>query len=737
MIQVIDDLLNKWYITPERSTEGASARDSLEAGRFIFKELITEDGVRELTDEYEREIAKNRACKSHEEAIFRNFQWAMTEKKFAIVVPLALRKNIYLGTANGAGFQIVEGNGIAGLTACRKYRDTESVWAIANNSGETSPHPGDYRIRIIWKGDGILGSSTVWDSLEKGTANPPLVAHNAPGVFRFGFPRYINGSGDNSTHYALGSRVVVDQNSNWGFTNSNTDERWNRRNTILPLVITMLGTVMDNQNRNFSISANRDTTLARLKKFTETMMIPILPRFYYRYSQEGTETTVNTWVPRITGNTADAGVAHHRRIHRRTYEVDSDRSYWGGWTQRNYYQPLPMRTPLNMLYDSNYATTDGRCDGLLALLTEYNVDALRGSGNAPKTRVITNVLKLLMNLGDEKFDDPPGLDYTAANFDDTYPQWGARRKLLYALEQVVSAQKFTKSKVVEILGRSPKNIAFAPWMFATGSDSDGDGHNDTFSGVRPEDVIVDKTLHSLVGHNKTATLPNTGLAAYPDERDPADPNYEGKSWNLFNDTLSRLGELLSSKGTSSGTYNIMEDVIGIVDKCLAKVNPTEAQIKSLVHTLGIVATYYDGGWIYPDDVKTIVTEYLPKILETQANNPEYPNGENMRMGALISHDFLNPGGLADYVTDTIESEYSAREIIEDLWRFLGDPLISDENSRLWNDIVEMNEGMIESMLRSKDHPGRDLYEASDFQYNGPTGDVIYDYFGGLGKVFSR
>ena len=312
-------------------------------------------------------------------------------------MPLALRG---LGIANGGGFQIVEGNGIAGLTSARKFAGTESVWAIANNSNDTSPNPGDYRIRMLYKGDSILGLSTVWDSLSGGTVNPPLVAHNAPGVYRFGFPRYYKGSySDSDPIPALGSRVIADTNSNYGFTVG--DERWNRRNTILPLVITMLGTIMDNQNRDFTKSENRANTLTRMKKFTETMMIPILPRFYYRYSQGGTETTANTWVPRITGGATTpnygytaATMPHHRRIHVRSYEVNGSNggSTWGGWSQRNFYQPIPMRTPLNMLYDSDYSTTTGRCDGLLALLTEYDVTQARGSGNAPKSRLITNAL---------------------------------------------------------------------------------------------------------------------------------------------------------------------------------------------------------------------------------------------------------------------------------------------------------------------------------------------------------
>ena len=730
MIQVVDDLFNKWYITPEKIAVGSSERDSLEAGRFVFNELISEDDP-------------NRACASHEEAIFRNYQWVMTEKKFAIVVPLALTG---LSLAHAGVFQVVEGNGIAGLTSARKYASNADYWAIAGNTDNTSPWPGDYRICMKnFKGDTIISYETVWGSMANGTVNPPLVAHNAPGVFRFGFPRYYQaGENNDKNHYALGSRRISDPNSNYGF--SVGDDRWNKRNTLLPLIITMLGTVLDHQNKNFADKANRDTTLSRLKKFTETMMIPILPRFYYRYSKGGTETTVNTWVPRINGGTVTNpnygytnpdNMPHHRRIHIRSHEVDSDRSYWGGWKQRNFYQPMAMRTPLNLLIDSDVTSPDGHCDGVLALLTEYDVSRPRGTDNNPKTRLITKALKLLMKLSDEKFNDPPGLDYSSANFDSSYPTWGARRKLFYALEQIVSSMKFTKTKVVDILGRPPKNITHSSWMFATGVDTDGDGHFDSFSGIRPEDIIIDKSLHSLIGHNKTSTVQGTGLAAYPDERDISDPNFEGKSWNLFNDTISRLGELLSNNGTTKGNYNVMEDVINIVDKCLAKVNPTEEQIKALVHTIGISATYYDGNWIYPDDVKTIITEYLPLMLEISANNPDFTQGENMRMAALLSSDFMRPGGFADYIVHTAETDYSAREIIEDLYRFLSDPLISDIHSQLWDDLIEMNEGMLESMSRSMDNAGWEIYDKLGFQYNGPNGEVYFDIFGNLGKVFSR
>ena len=156
MIQVVDDSFTTWYITPEKTAVGNSDRDSLEAGRFIFSEIIAENDA-------------GRACASHEEAIFRNYQWVMTEKKFAIVVPLALHA---LGVANGGCFQTVEAMESPVVTGCRKYRANRSVWAVANNTNDTSPYPGDYRDQIDMEGGLLRGRGYSMEFDEKRFIEP-------------------------------------------------------------------------------------------------------------------------------------------------------------------------------------------------------------------------------------------------------------------------------------------------------------------------------------------------------------------------------------------------------------------------------------------------------------------------------------------------------------------------------------------------------------------------------------
>ncbi len=744
MINVVNDGVNNWYLTPDGGTGIRTYKvdpewyigepDNFQADRFRFKEIIAQN--------YD-----GRACASPEEAIFRNYQWVMTEKTFAIVVPLSLKA--LDGFSNAGAFQIVQGNGIAGLTSARKYRSDANVWAVANNTAETSPHPGDYRIVMHVFGDTILGFDTIWHSICSGTVNPPCVTHNAPGVYRFGFPRYYKGSYNDSGVDTLGSRKLTsdDLSNNQGFKAG--DSKWNRRNTLLPLIITLLGTLLDNQNRDFSVAANRALTLERMKKFSEAMMIPILPRFYYKYSGSSTS---NTWVPRIAGNTADASVPHHRRIHKRSYQssvgnltVNTDPSYWGGWTQRNYYQPIAVRTPLNLLYDSDINDPNKRCDGLLALLTEYDSSQLRGL-TEPKTRLVTRILKLLMKLGDSRFDDPTGLDYSRSDFDTTYETWGPRRKLLYGLEQIMTAQKGTKSKVVELLARSPKNINFASWMFALGSGNSHGAHYDyydSYSGVRGEDVIVNKALHALIGHNPISPAHSgLGFAVYPDERDPSDPNYASRSWDTFYDGFLKASELLSNNGTKyHGKYNIMETLIEVTKKFIAKVEPSNDQIKALVHTLGAVATQYDssgGEWQYPGDIKVIMTEHLPKILEEMMNNPTLGStGSNLYMSKEFNATLLTEQSLIPYLAATLGTSYSSRQIMYDIHGLLSDPLIHNKNSKLWTDLAIMNENMIDCILRSKNSDDLLMFQDSGFQYNEDMERTPFDYFGSYGKVLSK
>ena len=98
------------------------------------------------------EQSADRECVSHEEAIFRNFQWMLNEKKIVMVIPLWLRAS-FCGEIESCLYQIMEGNGLSGLSNARKFRGN-GVWAKLN-AGSTrddsvqSTIPGDYRMIFL------------------------------------------------------------------------------------------------------------------------------------------------------------------------------------------------------------------------------------------------------------------------------------------------------------------------------------------------------------------------------------------------------------------------------------------------------------------------------------------------------------------------------------------------------------------------------------------------------------
>jgi len=90
----------------------------------------------------------------------------------------------------------------------------------------------------------------------------------------------------------------------------------------------------------------------------------------------------------------------------------------------------------------------------------------------------------------------------------------------------------------------------------------------------------------------------------------------------------------------------------------------------------------------------------------------------------------------------METPYRTSEIFSDLYGLLSHKLIAgyedSYNSILWTDLVEMQEGLIESIRNRV--PSVEFTESNDFQYNGPYGESIFstwDPFGDLGQVFSH
>ncbi len=707
------------YYTPTDMSSGTAT----EASFFMIEEIIPESEPK-------------RACASQEEALYRNLQWTLTEKKIMLIVPMYMYVNVLdCITAELGFFQNFECNGFEGLVNARKYRGNR-VWAKNGTSGR-SIIPGDYRLCIeTTPAVSIMGLITidenkVLETMGHGSSNPAIIPHTFASISRLAFPRseVKNMSPGAQVYGNAYNNTVTFQNISVGsreFEVSDSDPVWKKRNGLVPLIVTLLSTAWEMS----------DETHKGILRVLDSQFASLKPLFYF--NRRTTGVMPGSWLPRIAGSEANLYdfMRPDSKVSGFNIATDSATGYFGGWAVRNWYQLKNMPTSMTFMIDSDPSTNRNdrtkRVDGLLAALTEYDPNSDRGDNNLPNTRIITKLIKVLDKVSGTSFADTVAVD------DNDISTFGTRRKLFYGLEQQMTSHRIIKTgstlNLTTIDENNYKNLDFPSWMFTNTAfvDANNDGlHDGTFADIRPEDIVVDEGLNLSIGSD---TL-GFGLAVFPDVRDPSYMGADKRSWDIFNAAADMAAEMTSSQGPSSGKYNITENLISLIDKFFTKVDVTQTEVDALIHTLGILNTEYNGSeWIYPKELVEIKTRIAPTMADIGKSH--------VVESAEFNYAIMVEGGLIDYVLNTMETPYSTGELFSDLRRFLNHRLIArDEDSRntiLWSDLIEMQEGLIESLLNAKTMV--EFTESNDFQYNGPYGESIFstwDPFGDLGQVFSH
>lgn len=711
--------LDRGIFAPHDMSSGSATA----ASPFIINEIIPESEPK-------------RACASQEEAIYRNLQWLLTEKKIVLIVPMYLYVNFIGCTGELGFFQVIEGNGFEGLVNARKYRSNMD-WAKKGTTGK-SVIPGDYRLYVLatsgTKVGGLvdLNIDKVLDTMGHGSSNPAIIPHGFASISRMAFPRseVKNLSPGYTTEYGISyGNTKTFQNISVGSREFEVDESdpvWSRRNGLVPVIVSALATAWEMS----------DMTHRGILSVLDSQFASLKPLFFY--NRRTTGVMRQSWLPRIAGSEANLYdfMRPDSKVPGFDVGVNSETGWFGGWSVRDWYQLKSMPTSMTFMVDSDPSTNRSdrtkRADGLIAALTFYDPFTERGDGNLPNTRLITKLIKVLDKVGGAGFADPD-----AAGVDDgDLSTYGTRRKLFYGAEQFMTTQRIIKEastlNLTTIDETNYKNLNHPSWMFTRKVDANSDG---IYDDIRPEDVVVDEGLDISIGSDALGM----GLAVYPDERDPAHPGYNGKSWYFFNDAADKAIEFTSDLGQGAGRFNATENLISLIDKFVTKVNPTQAQIDGLVHTLGIMQTEYQtdlggGRWVYPEDLLDIQTRYMPTIMDL--------NKENGLASSEFTHALMQNGSLVEYILNTMSTPYQTSEIFSDLYGLLSHRLIAGNedsyNSVLWSDLVEMQEGLVESIRNGV--PMVEFTEAQDFQYNGPFGESIFsvwDPFGDLGRVFSQ
>ena len=699
--------------TPDNNGDDVDAGllkpNNLTASGLIFKEKIAEK-------------SPLRECNSQEEAIYRNFQWLMLEKKIVFIMPMRSYVHVkptiisddcadlvggLLGEVDLEPFVItvLEANGIYGMRNLKKGLHN-GYWNElgSEGSGGCTGHdkdgniveygdsniPGDGRVFAIVREDAgylnipILGKkgdyvdvNTIWDTiLGNGSATPAILGDNLAPIARMAF---------------LQPDLVASNSSDIGNINA---VAWQNRNKLLPIIVALSGDLHEksyydkpsNQNDHwYNFSGNHKYPLKYLRDLIAMLGNPIMR--YYKTPYVGA--TKGWVVPQIQDQ-------HGRGV----YAM---------------FTPKPIDSAVNFNPNSSLRS-------VAAVLTENSQAAADGVIPAlANSKMVTKLMALLQKIGQYGYGALPIYQDGTKESSD-YADWGARRKIFYGLEQIVTRMKCNKS--IEQT-RNYYGISYPEWMFVKNSD----------------DIDMDVALDELIGYDDVGGNPyvwGKGLAAFVDHRDSAHPNYQGWNWNNYYKLVNGLGELMSNQGATNGYYCINDDLIEMIDKTLTSFKATNAQLKGVRHTLGTVLYYYDDDtsqWIIPNELNDILTGYLPQILQ------EY-TGYNADLLSVASN-MLVDDGFVEYFMTNLSSPHPSEDVFNQLYEFLNLDLIKSKDSRLWDDL---NELMIGLVVRLNETLEGSSYKAASFEdYTKPVylspSEYLYsdefDPYSGLGQLLTK
>jgi len=669
--------LNRFKMHSLQGTTGRNQYgDDLDAfvsnsGALTFWEKIPEGTPKDSNDyNYWK-----RECASQEEAMFRNFQWLMLEKKFVLIMPMTsyvriravaggmCTMNLYI---DAPVFTIIEANGIVGMATAKKTGSV-GTWVKLGNDGSSinrsqpngpngalvnygdSREPGDGRLWVLIKEDssydniiGIVDGDyvdidTIWTTiLGDGNVLPNIIADNIEAIARMAFLQSGN--------------YIPSNSSEIGNTSSTT---WQNRNKLLPIVVALAGDLHEKSYYkppasgywyNFAEADKHRYPLKYLRDLLGALASPLMR--YYKTPYTGA--TKGWFVPQIqtptfTGYTGEYGFFTPKPI---SSTVD--------------FKPRSsLRTVANILTENQVPNADGLIPALA------------------NGKVVSRLLAMLQDVG--QYGAGANAVYIDTDKTSTdYTQWGARRRLFYGLEQIITRIKCSQSTELSD-GFSYYNISTTGWNYPgwifTKDTSD-----------TSLDVDLDIGLNELIGSSDTDETPEPGekgLAVYVDNR-PLDNSNPNRNWINFDKMFNGIAELLSTTGTTNGQYCITEDLISLLDKVFTGVDLGDNHLKALRHTLGILLYKYDtstGQWVVPTDLKNLLTNNLPGLLEC------YRGHYNELLSFM--NDMLADDGFLETFLHDFNTSYTSEELLHQIYDLLGDEVITNPNSALWSNLEQI------------------------------------------------
>jgi hypothetical protein len=190
----------------------------------------------------------------------------------------------------------------------------------------------------------------------------------------------------------------------------------------------------------------------------------------------------------------------------------------------------------------------------------------------------------------------------------------------------------------------------------------------------------------------------------------------------------------------------------------AGVDITFEQTSALRHTLGAILTKYDSGsgqwqyyWDLPDTLENIdVTRmlYSPDMITMMDmfKDPEYSGGEYGRYIDILKMvtSMLDKEGFLGYLMDNMKSDYTTSQIIDDLYLFLTENYLFNENLPdydpiLWTDMGALMTGFGDILVQGNDPNAYDDFywtkNYTPFDYQDNEGQ--YDAYTLFGELLSQ
>lgn len=365
-----------------------------------------------------------RECASQEEAMVRNYQWFLLEKKFMFAQPMYIDA---MGLGWGGAFVVIEANGTVGLANAKKT-DFNGKWVFLGSEGipgtnynpnygnnpdyGDSDRPGDGRFLVFSRSISPLGLMTIdfntifkdvlGDSSDSsGSVMPDAISRNIEPVNRMAFVQ------NNADQIHSDDRTAT-----W-------DDAWNNRNRVFPLLLALTGTLWEGAyykkaasgyDYNYAEASKHKYPLTDL---LEGILIPLSKPLARHYTTDG-----GRWVPRTKDETGS------------TFQYFKPNTTASPANINTYIPRDSLRTVLSVLTGSTANSTDG----LLPLLVD-------------NTHLLSRVMGLLQNLGSDENVE-------------------ARTNVALGLEQIMTSMKINKSEA--ITNGYFKTLDFTPytWLFS-------------------------------------------------------------------------------------------------------------------------------------------------------------------------------------------------------------------------------------------------------------------------------